>query len=262
MRIPRFFLIICIFSVWPAICSAQIQGAEDAADRLVYPDEVVLVAGATGRTGSLVVQQLKDLGYKRVLGMARDREAAIMKFGADTEWVVADVRDPASLERGFKGVDRVISAIGSTRDPGNGTEAVEYLGVKNMTDAALKNNVKVLVITSSAGATDESHDLNKFADNILIWKFKGEEYLRNSGLAYSIVRAGGLKPEIPGGQYGIYLGQGDDSRAGQISIEDTASVLIEAANNPEAHGKTYEIFNYVTRWPDAWPVSFQLLEKD
>jgi len=95
-----------------------------------------------------------------------------------------------------------------------------------------------------------------------IWKFKGEEYLRQSGLSYSIVRAGGLKPEIPGGQYGVYLSQGDDSRAGQISIEDVASVLIQAANNPEAHGKTYETFNYVTRYPEAWPDTFAILHRD
>jgi uncharacterized protein YbjT (DUF2867 family) len=194
--------------------------------------------------------------------MTRDQESAISKYGSDIEWVEADVRNPESLLKAFKGVDRIISGIGSGREPGNGTEAVEYLGLKSMVDAAIANDVKVLVITSSAGVTDEDNELNKFADNILIWKFKGEEYLRNSGLNSSIVRPGGLKPEIPGGQYGVYLGQGDDSRAGQISIEDVASVLIEAANNPDAHRKTYEIFNYVTRYPAGWRDSFAILEKD
>lgn len=262
MNVPKTHVVLFLVASFTSGAFAQEDPAEGVAARHFYPDEVVLVAGATGRTGSHVVQQLVDAGYEKVLAMTRNKENAMLKFGSDIEWIEGDVRDPAALQKAFEGVDRVISAIGSTREPGNGTEAVEYLGVKNLTDAALGNGVKVLVITSSAGVTDENHELNRFVDNILIWKFKGEEYLRNSGLAYSIVRAGGLKPEIPGGQYGVYFSQGDDSRAGQISIADVASVLIEAANNPAAHGKTYETFNYVTRYPAAWPDTFAILDKD
>ena len=106
------------------------------------------------------------------------------------------------------------------------------------------------------------YELNKIADNILIWKLKVEDYLRASGLNYAIVRPGGLKSEIAGGQYGIYFSQGDASTAGQNSIDDVASVLIEAAINPEAHGKTFEMFNYITRYPAAWPTTFSLLQPD
>jgi uncharacterized protein YbjT (DUF2867 family) len=194
--------------------------------------------------------------------MTRDKERAISKFGSETEWVEANVTEPESLQEAFKGVDRIISTIGSSREPGNGTEAVEYLGVKNIVDAAIDNDVKILVLMSSAGVTDEDNELNRILDNVLIWKFKGEEYLRGSSLNYSIVRSGGLKPAIPGGQFGVYFSQADDSRAGQISVADVASVLIEAANNPDAHGKTYETFNYVTRYPAAWPNTFAILQKD
>jgi uncharacterized protein YbjT (DUF2867 family) len=262
MNFPRFFLFIFMLSSFSSAAVAQQEAGNQEATRHINTGEVVLVAGATGRTGSHVVKQLKNFGYKNILGMTRNKEKAISENGSDIDWIEADVRDPESLQNAFKGVDRIISAIGSGREPGNGTEAVEYLGVKNMVDAAIENGVKVLVITSSAGVTDEDNELNKFADNILIWKFKGEEYLRESGMDYSIVRAGGLKPEIPGGQYGIYFSQGDDSRAGQISIEDVASVLIEAAINPNAHGKTYETFNYITRYPAAWPDTFVILKKD
>ena len=261
MSIRNVFLgLIALLSFISGAVAQQREGGAESKD--VNTDEVILVAGATGRTGILVVQKLEGLGYKNIRAMTRNKEKAISKFGSDIEWVEADVRDPESLQKAFAGVDRVISTIGSNRDPGNGTEAVEYLGVRNLADAARENDVEVLVLTSSAGVTDEDNELNKFVDNILMWKFKGEEYLRGSGVNYSIVRAGGLKPEIPGGQYGVYFSQGDDSRAGQISIEDVASVLIEAANNPDAHGKTYETFNYITRYPAAWPDTFALLEKD
>ena len=261
MSIPRvFFLFILSFLALGGV--AQLGLAEDQATGRVDTNEVILVAGATGQTGSRVVQQLKGLGYKNILAMTRNKERAISKFGSDIEWVEANVTEPKSLQNAFKGVDRIISTIGSSREPGNGTEAVEYLGLKNMVDAAIDNDVKILVLTSSAGITDKDNELNRILDNVLIWKFKGEEYLRGSGLNYSIVRSGGLKPNIPGGQFGIYLSQRDDSRAGQISVDDVASVLIEASTNPDAHGKTYETFNYVTRYPAAWPDTFAILEKD
>ena len=262
MSISKFLVAVFLLSSLSIDAVAQQASDEEGAARRVDTDEVILVAGATGQTGSRVVQQLKSLGYERILGMTRDKERAVSKFGSDIEWVEANVTEPDSLQKAFKGVDRIISTIGSSREPGNGTEAVEYLGLKNMVDAAIDNDVKILVLTSSAGITDEDNELNRFLDNVLIWKFKGEEYLRESGLNYSIVRSGGLKPEIAGGKFGVYLSQGDDSRAGQISVDDVASVLIEAANNPDAHGKTYETFNYVTRYPAAWPDTFAILEKD
>ncbi len=262
MSIPKFLVAVFLLSSVSTSGVAQQRTDERDAASHVNTDEVILVAGATGQAGSRVVQQLKSLGYKNILAMTRNQERAISNFGSDIEWVEANVTEPESLQKAFKGVDRVISAIGSSREPGNGTEAVEYLGVKNMTDAAIDNGVKVLVITSSAGVTDEDHELNRILDNVMIWKLKGEEYLRDSGLNYSIVRSGGFKPNIPGGQFGVYFSQADDSRAGQISVDDLASVLIEAANNPDAHGKTYETFNYVTRYPAAWPGTFAFLEKD
>jgi uncharacterized protein YbjT (DUF2867 family) len=262
MSIPKILIAVFLLSSLSIGAVAQQASDEGGAARQIDTDEVILVAGATGQTGSRVVQQLKGLGYKKILAMTRNEERAISKFGSDIQWVEANVTEPESLQKALKGVDRVISTIGSSREPGNGTEAVEYLGVKNLVDAAIDNDVKILVLTSSAGITDEDNELNRILDNVLIWKFKGEEYLRNSGLNYSIVRSGGLKPEIPGGQFGVYLGQGDDSRAGQISVDDVASVLIEAATNPDAHGKTYETFNYVTRYPAAWPATFSILQKD
>ena len=261
MSIPRvFFLFFLSFLALGGV--AQLGLAEDQVTDRIDTNEVILVAGATGQTGSRVVQQLKNLGYNNILAMTRNKERAISKLGSDIDWVEANVTEPESLQKAFKGVDRVISTIGSSREPGNGTEAVEYLGLKNMVDAAMDNGVKILVLTSSAGVTDEDNELNRILDNVLIWKLKGEDYLRESGLNYSIVRSGGLKPNIPGGQFGVYFSQNDDSRAGQISVDDVASVLIEAANNPDAHGKTYETFNYVTRYPAAWPGTFAFLEKD
>ncbi|MCL4791065.1 MAG: NAD(P)H-binding protein, partial [Gammaproteobacteria bacterium] len=53
----------------------------------------VLVAGATGRTGTPVVTQLLAEGYK-VRALVRDPEKARAKLGDQVTYVTGDVTDP------------------------------------------------------------------------------------------------------------------------------------------------------------------------
>jgi len=73
-----------------------------------------------------------------------------------------------------------------------------------------------------------------------MWKFKGEEAVRNSGVPYTIVRPGGLTDE-PGGETSLDFRQGDD-RQGRVSRADVARVLVAALSLPEAQNKTFELF--------------------
>ena len=59
------------------------------------------------------------------------------------------------------------------------------------------------------GGTNEQHPLNKMGNgNILIWKRKAEQYLIDSGIDYTIIRAGGLL-DAPGGQRELLVGKDD-----------------------------------------------------
>ena len=95
----------------------------------INTDQVIVVAGATGKTGRLVVQQLQDLGYTSIRGMTRDKQKAIEEFGEEIEWFQSDVRDPESLKAIFAGVDKVISTIGAGRTPDSLPEFVDYGGL-------------------------------------------------------------------------------------------------------------------------------------
>ena len=60
------------------------------------------------------------------------------------------------------------------------------------------------------GGTNEDHPLNKMGNGkILIWKRKAEEYLANSGVNYTIIRAGGLQDQ-PGGKRKLIVGDNDE----------------------------------------------------
>lgn len=202
----------------------------------------VLVVGATGGTGHEVVQQARAKGYA-VRALVRDADKARALLGADVEFVVGDVRSGDTLERAVKGVDYVVSALGSNsrKDPTNKPEVIDYGAVRDLATAAAKAKVKQIVLVSSMGVTDPNAPLNKMFDNILLWKFKGEEAVRASGVPYTIVRPGGLSNDA-GGQRQIKLMQGDPRGAGgRIPRADVAAICVNALGRRDAERRTFEV---------------------
>jgi uncharacterized protein YbjT (DUF2867 family) len=222
-------------------------------------DELVLVAGATGKTGRQVVAQLQEQGYG-VRALVRDAARAAETLGPDVELVVGDVRKPDSLVPAFDGVTLMIGAIGATEKEGpNSPEFVDYEGNKSLIDAAVSVGVKQFVFVSSMGVTHEDHVLNKIFGNVLIWKMRAEDYLRASGIAYTIVRPAGLT-EKPGGEQLIVFEQIDEVKVVGISRSDVAAICVAALAYPEAQNKTFEAFT-IKEPPDAaWQEKFAALD--
>jgi uncharacterized protein YbjT (DUF2867 family) len=70
---------------------------------------MVLVAGGTGRLGSVVGAKLLAEGRRvRVMTRTPAKAAALAQLGAEV--VVADLRDPASVRAACRGVDHVVAA--------------------------------------------------------------------------------------------------------------------------------------------------------
>jgi uncharacterized protein YbjT (DUF2867 family) len=224
---------------------------------------LVLVVGATGGTGQEVVSLALAKGYP-VRTLVRDEEAARSLFGDRVTYAVGDVREPRTLPAAMRGVTYVVSALGSNaaRDPENNPERVDFGGVRSLAQAAQAAGVKQFVLTSSMGVTNPDHQLNAILDDLLNWKFKGEEALRDSGVPYTIVRPGSLNYE-PGGRHGIKVMQGDPQDVvGRIPRADVAAVLVNALGRKEAHGRTFEIVSD----PDAsgvdWSTFYASLKPD
>jgi uncharacterized protein YbjT (DUF2867 family) len=224
----------------------------------------VLVAGATGQTGQLIVRQLQERGY-RVHALVRDVAKAREQLGPAIEYEPGDVKDPASLAAAMSGIDVVISSIGARgKDGPDRPEMVDYHGVRNLTDAAKAAGVRHFVLISSRGVTHENHPLNRIFGDVLLWKLRGEEYLRASGIAYTIVRPGGLLNE-PGGQGDIVLEQGDRRLSGgalAIPREDVATVCVEALRHPEAKYRTFEVHRQPGPAVSDWQAKFAALAPD
>lgn len=248
------------------LCAALAAGATlGSASALAAGDEpVVLVVGATGKTGGAAVEQLVAQGTWRVRAMVRD-PAKARPFPAGVHVVTGDLRDAASLAAAVQGARYVISAAGSTGGEwfgDNAPEKVDFEGTRNLADAAKAAGVRHVCLVSSMGVTHPEHPLNKRLNNILDWKLKGEAALRASGVGYTIVRPGGLRDE-PGGTQGVQAMQGDTlENEGTIPRADVAAACVAALTTAAAAGVTFELIGAPGTPPPDWPRVYAGLAKD
>ncbi|MFO1426861.1 MAG: NAD(P)H-binding protein [Steroidobacteraceae bacterium] len=223
--------------------------------------ETIVVAGATGRTGRLVVQLLREQGAK-VRGFSRKVDEA-RAATPDVEWISADVRDAKSLQGIARGADRMVIAIGSNsfRDPSNKPEEVDDAGVARLAAEARAAGLKSVVLISSAGVTHPPAGEERFAKlmaGVMNAKLRGENALRASGVPYTVLRPVGLWDK-PGGQFGVALVAGDPTIGAMISRADVAAVAVHALADPAARNKTAMILNIAHPQVDAWKSGFAAL---
>jgi len=205
---------------------------------------IVVVAGATGGTGRLVVKHLIAEGYG-VRAMVRSLEKGKQVLGEDSVLVQGDVTKPSTLPPLLEGADFVISAIGASgKAKGKASpEAVDYIGSVALIDAAQSAGIKKFIMVSSGGVTWWTHPLNWFYGGVLTWKRKAEVYLRGSGLIHVIVRPNGGLSDDPSNVNKIVFTQKDGFPSSSISREDVAIACVKALAYKEADNKTFEILN-------------------
>ena len=224
--------------------------------------ETVLVAGATGKSGVPLVKILSEQGYK-VRAMVRDKAKA-GDMGKGVEVVQGDVTKPETLGAALKGATFVISTIGATSPaPPNNPENVDFKGIANLVDAAKAAKVKHFVLESSIGAGNASPDmpLNKMFGMVLLWKGKGEDHLRQSGVAYTVVRPGGLTDCEPG-KVGLQIAAGSEALMGRICRSDVGLIMADALTNKDATGKTIATISDEKAAAGAWKSSWAAVKKD
>ena len=79
----------------------------------IGPGDEVLVVGATGSVGQLVVAEALQAGY-RVRALVRDRARAEESLPPRTVMVVGDLTEPASLPAAVEGVDGIVFTHGAS----------------------------------------------------------------------------------------------------------------------------------------------------
>ncbi len=202
---------------------------------------MILVAGGSGRLGTLIVRRLAARGLG-VRVLTRDRARAAHIDGRAVEVVEGDVRDKSCLGPAMVGVETVVSAIHGFGDIGNVSPAsVDRDGNRYLIDAAVAANADV-VLMSIVGASAE-HPIELFR-----MKHAAEEYLRASAAPWTIVRATAFaefwldlldKTSVGSGRPVIF-GRGTND-INFVSVSDVAALAERVVIDPSARGAVFEI---------------------
>lgn len=229
-----------------------------------FAADLVVVVGGTGKTGWDTVKEAVAQGYD-VRATTTNVERAKESKGEDGfTWVKMDARILDDIRAAFDGADYVISTLGgSCFDKGGPRSAqhVDYQGVVNMAGISKDKGIKQLILTSALNAGMPDQPLNQFCDNVQMWKWLGEDYLRDGTLPYTIVRPGGLGTD-EGGKQGITLAPAGSLETSFIQREDVAKVLVASVGNKDAINKTIAIGGDANSKPDEWRDDFAALPAD
>ncbi|NCP13877.1 MAG: SDR family oxidoreductase [Sphingomonadales bacterium] len=189
----------------------------------------ILVAGATGKTGTRLVKELQTRGHTPIaLVRASSDTASLPETVQQREGDLTDLDDNVT-----EGCDVVVFAAGA----GGGsseemTDKVDRDGAIKLIDIAAKNGVRRFVMLSSIGAGDP--DPGSDLAHYLQAKHAADEHLMAASLEYAILRPVALTSSDGGGE--VRLGEDVDPQ-GQAARGDVARLLADAVEDPEWAGR-------------------------
>ena len=157
----------------------------------------ILVTGATGGTGRVLVEKLEGMS-PNVAALTRNATKARSLLPSGLEVLEGDLFDYDAARKAVEGRDVVFICSGTTNrlDPFDPVKA-DWQGVNNIVAAAKQAGVRKVVLVSSIGVDDPFFPLNlPLIGNGVLWMKKlGELELQRSGLDYTIIRPGGLRSD-------------------------------------------------------------------
>ena len=229
---------------------------------MTIPRMTVLVVGATGSIGRLVVEEAIRQGHT-VRALVRNPRKG-QQLPAEVQVVVGDVTRPETLASAVGGIDTVVLTLGSDGHGKVGAESVDYGGVRNVL-AALGGREARIALMTSIGDTNRTSAYNRSTE-AHDWKRRSERLVRASGLPFAIVRPGWFDDNSPD-EPRLVLLQGDTRQAGNpsdgaVARRQIAQVLVRSLTCEHALRKTFELV--ATKGPaqDDFDALFAPLEAD
>ena len=125
---------------------------------MTIPRMTVLVVGATGSIGRLVVEEALRQGHT-VRALVRTPDKA-RELPSEAQVVVGDVTQPSALPGAVDGIDAVVFTLCSDGAGKVGAENVDYGGVRNVLRALVSQKVRIALMTS-IGVTNRTGSYNR-----------------------------------------------------------------------------------------------------
>jgi uncharacterized protein YbjT (DUF2867 family) len=210
----------------------------------------VVIAGGHGQI-ALRLERLLVTRGDHVRGLIRNPAHVDDLRGAGAEPVLCDLETASTDEVAatLKGADAIVFAAGA--GPGSGAErkhTMDHGGATKTIEAARQAGVDRYVIISSmgAGSPPPPGEGDVFGEYLRA-KAAADADLAASGLAYTIVRPGGLTNDPGTGR----VNAAASVPRGRIPRDDVAAVVVAVVDEPRTSGLTFELVGGETAIADA-----------
>lgn len=203
----------------------------------------VLVLGANGKTGSLVVERALAKGHE-VTALVRD--ASEFKHES-TRVVVGDATNPADVLKAIEGNDAVIDTIGGPTPYKDTT--LERTAAHNVIEAMRAKNIRRLIVISMMGLGTSRTQAPFWYEHLLMPTFlRGstkdkaalEAEVSASKLDFVIARPPILQDDPPTGSVTVL---DDDHKGHEITRADLAAFLVDQLESDEYLGRAVTVVN-------------------
>ena len=193
----------------------------------------ILVTGATGNVGSLLVPSLTGLGADvRVLVRDESKAQGLIDLGVET--VVGDLDKPDSLDAAFRGVDKVFLITppnpNQVIQAENGIQAAKRAGnpfLVRLSAGAIRNMPGALpLIAAQHAETDETVKESGLPYNLLQAHF----FMQNTMMSAQTVASDGA----------VYI-PFNDGKIGMIDVRDIVDVAVKVLTEDGHEGKSYNL---------------------
>lgn len=202
---------------------------------------MILVVGGTGHLGRVVVRRLLD-ARQDVRVMSRGAAGAADLAQAGAELFPGDVRDRARVQAAMEGATVCVSAVQGFSGPGRQSpETVDRDGNMDLVDAARVAGSDVVMVSAVEAGPHHPLSLHRM-------KWEAEEYLRRSGVAWTVVRSTPLaetwadlvRQSRDRAGHPRVLGRGENP-INFVSVEDVATAVVRAVDDRGLRGHVIEV---------------------
>ena len=192
---------------------------------------MILVTGATGKTGGAAAQSLLKRGASiRVLVRSAEKAAALKEAGA--ELVIGNASDRDAVAKAMEGVERALLILPNSDEQ----VAQEAQFVDLAKEAGVKHLVKMSSMEAVPGTTNPIPAIH----------VQSENYIRESGLPWTFIKPNFFMQNLMGSagtikEQGKFFMPMKDGKTAMADVRDLGEVMAAVLTQDGHEGQSYEL---------------------